>query len=78
MKKFLAQPLIKGIGRFVDSAVLGGAVKNLKDEAKDSPKGSMDYPALIGSLAIPVMLIILVATGVITIGEAEVLEGLGE
>ena len=53
-------------------------VKNFKDEAQDSPKGKMDYPALIGSMAIPIILIILYATGVITMGEVEQLNELGK
>lgn len=76
--KLLASPLVKGAGRFLDSAVLGGAVKNFKDEATDSPKGSIDYPALIGSLAIPILLIVLYATGVITMVEVEQLNELGK
>jgi len=78
MKKILSHPIIKTIGRFADSAILGGAVKNFKNEGIDHPKGSMDVPALIGSLAIPVLIIILYATGIITMGEAEQLKEIVE
>lgn len=49
--------VLKGIGRFLDAAVLGGAIKNLKSDTPDSPRGHIDWQALIGHLTTIILLI---------------------
>jgi len=74
MKKILAnlaaKPLVKGILKVADSAVLGGLVHNIQEETKDHPKGKIDVPKLVGSL-IPIALLIMLGLGIITINDIE-------
>ena len=81
MKKIIAnlasKPIVKGILKAADSALLGGLVHNIKEGTKESPSGSMDVGKAIGAL-VPIILLILLGMGVITVDQVLSLAGLGE
>lgn len=74
MKKLLtnvlASPIVKIGGKLIDNVAFGGAIGNLKTETKEHPKGKMDWATLIGSLAWPLGILILLGLGVITVDQA--------
>lgn len=70
LSKILSSPIIKIGGKLIDNVVLGGAIGNLKTETKEHPKGKMDWVTLVGSLVIPVGVLILLGLGVITFDQA--------
>lgn len=67
--KINIKPFIKGVLKIADSAVLGGAVHNVLEGTETHPKGKMDWAKIIGA-SIPIVLLILIGLGVITIEEA--------
>ena len=72
--KLAAKPIVKGILKAADSAVLGGLIHNIKEANEDSPKGQMDIAKAVGSL-IPIVLLIMLGMGVITIEDPKELIG---
>ena len=55
--------------KIADKALIGGAVTNVLESTETHPKGKVDYKKLIETIAmssIPIVLLIMLATGVIT------------
>lgn len=62
--------LVKGVGRVADNALLGGVITNLTHDIEGSPKGKFDwfrFVRVVVSCTIPVILLIMLWQGVITI-----------
>lgn len=72
MKKILAKmgakPIVKGILKAADSALLGGLVHNIKEGTESHPAGKMDIAKAVGAL-IPIFLLIMLGLDIITIEE---------
>lgn len=64
--------LIKGAGKVLDGAVLGGVIQNKKGYTDDSPTGQVDKVRLFGGVLSSIALIVLLyllATGKISFEE---------
>jgi hypothetical protein len=62
---------VKVVGKVADNALLGGAISSIQEE-DGAPKGRINYERLIITLissTIPIILLILLAKGIITIDE---------
>ena len=70
LKKLILKRKLKNIGNkmlmIADNAILGGAVSKTIADTKDSPKGKIPYLEILSAL-IPVILLISLLTGWITI-----------
>jgi len=75
LTKLAAKPIVKGVLKAVDSAVLGGLIHNIREANEGSPKGKMDVAKAVGSL-IPIMLLIMLGMGIITIDDLKELVGI--
>ena len=78
MKKIIAnlatKPMVKGILKAADSAVLGGLIHNIREANEGSPAGKVDIAKAVGSL-IPIILLIMLGMGVITMADLKELIG---
>jgi len=61
--------ILKVVGKVADSAVLGGAIQNIKEATDEHPSGKLDIPKLIGAL-VPVAIVIYILVG----GDSETAE----
>ena len=79
MKKLIAnlaqKPIVKGVLKAADSAVLGGLIHNIREANEGSPKGQMDIAKAVGSL-IPIILLVMLGMGIITIDDLKELIGI--
>ena len=60
--------------KIADKVLIGGAVTNVLEETETSPKGSLDTVKLIktiGTITLPVILVLMFAFGKITIEEVK-------
>ncbi len=73
-KKLVFKKTLKKIGKgaltFVDNAALGGAVTKTIQDTKESPKGKIPYLEITASL-VPIVLLIAVLSGAVTIEEVK-------
>ncbi|MCK5616226.1 hypothetical protein KAR91_80935 [Candidatus Pacearchaeota archaeon] len=79
MKKLItnlaAKPIVKGVLKAADSAVLGGLVHNIREANEGSPKGQIDVAKAVGSL-IPIILLIMLGMGIISMDDLKELIGI--
>jgi len=72
LKELILKKNLKKVGstvlKVVDNAALGGAITKTTQETQESPAGSIPYLEIISSL-VPVILLVAVLSGVITIAE---------
>ena len=66
--KLAAKPIVKGILKAADSAVLGGLIHNIKEGTESHPAGQMDVAKAVGAL-IPIVLLVMLGLDIITIEE---------
>ena len=70
--KTIIPNIIKVVGKTADNIVLGGAVQNVAEETVTHPKGKLDSIKLvktIGYTSIPIMLLVALFAGWITVEE---------
>lgn len=73
--KLAAKPIVKGVLKAADSAVLGGLVHNIREANEGSPKGQIDVAKAVGSL-IPIILLIMLGMGIISMDDLKELIGI--
>ena len=66
--------LIKGIAGIADNAFLGGVISNFKEKAEGFPEGKINWGKVVATVissTIPIILLILLATGKITMEDVQ-------